>query len=210
MSWLAKLRRALFPSEHQRLSVVTLAALGENERGRVHGAVEATEPLLIAPLSQRSCVYWAVIIEAVQADVIGTVIPDVFVAREMLGELATWSNFAIADPTGRALVETRHVQTVPSYSHTEKSLAAFDASPAQRELLALCNAVDRDWFNTAAVRYREAVIQPGDRIELIGSGIREPDLAAAAGAQGAYREEAPTRLRFSGSAARPLFLRGLS
>jgi hypothetical protein len=49
----------------------------------------------------------------------------------------------------------------------------------------------------------EAVIEPGDEIEVSGRGVREPDSGAVADTSG-YRDGAPTRLNLSASPKFPL------
>ena len=49
----------------------------------------------------------------------------------------------------------------------------------------------------------EAVIEPGDEVEVSGRGVREPDEGAVAATSG-YRDGAPTRLHLSASPKFPL------
>ena len=55
------------------------------------------------------------------------------------------------------------------------------------------------------LRYREAVIEVGETIAILGSGIREPDLEARPDGD-AYRAMAGTRLRLTGSRRYPLVI----
>jgi hypothetical protein len=55
-------------------------------------------------------------------------------------------------------------------------------------------------------RFEEAVLAIGERIAVFGAAMREPDPDGIAGEQG-YRDDGPTRLRFSGSERFPLVIR---
>ena len=67
-------------------------------------------------------------------------------------------------------------------------------------------SLDRVSFDWAHLRFREAILGIGERIALFGAGVREPDHDSSAGEHG-YRDGAPTRFRFTGSARFPLVIR---
>src|SRR5262249_36836596 len=129
--------------------------------------------LLEAPLTGRLCVYYAVRIDEIR--------PRGDLDRE-LGRAAESLPFALADGGELAIVDPAHAQIAAAWDHASSSAAAFDADARQRALLADHGLIDRNWFNTAAVRYREAVIVEDERVAVLGAATREPDPEGAPGA----------------------------
>ena len=92
----------------------------------------------------------------------------------------------------------RQVGGVPFIVHDATGRALVDPTGAAATL--------RDDYESLAYGPRdqlEAVIEPGDEVEVSGRGVREPDEGAVAATSG-YREGAPTRLHLSASPKFPL------
>ena len=66
--------------------------------------------------------------------------------------------------------------------------------------------LDRVSFDWAHLTFHEAILGIGERIALFCAGVREPDRDGGAGEHG-YRDDAPMRFRFTGSARFPLVIR---
>lgn len=172
-----------------------LADLPENVVGRVLGHVELHEARwLEAPLSRRRCVYYEV---AVDQHVL---------LHGLVRELASERRgvpFALTDDGHRAIVEPEHATIRAAFDDIAECAGTFDAPPRERELLDHLGLVRRDWFWTQGLRFREAVLEVGERIAVTGAGTREPDPSAHA-VDGLYRDARPTRYRIAGTARHPI------
>jgi hypothetical protein len=133
---------------------------------------------LVAPISGRRCVFYAVEIED-------------------QGALFDESNavpFVVEDPSGRALVEPEG-SMVAVTEHT--GWLRSPLSDAQHQLFVRNRRVP------ANVWYRERIIPVDGWLEIIGAGTREPDPDAA---PGSYRGDPPTRVVLQSSSRRRLLI----
>jgi hypothetical protein len=62
----------------------------------------------------------------------------------------------------------------------------------------------RHWLDDRNLRYREAIIEVGETIAVVGSGVREPDPDAMP--EGAYRDAQRTCLRMTSSRKQPMII----
>lgn len=172
----------------------TTRNLPESTFGRLIGRVRPLDgALLTAPLSGRSCVYYAVTVD---------------VPHRSPGELASEQDaipFLLDDAEGVAVIDPAHATYSVRVDFTSASKAAFDATPAQRAVLERLDLIDIDWFNVPSLRYREAVIRPDETLSVVGAGVREPGPARPISA--GYREGAALRMRITGTARFPLLIR---
>jgi hypothetical protein len=172
-----------------------IGAMPEDTFGRISAATRllSGEPL-IAPLSQRSCVYWSVeILEDRGID---------WPTRTLVHE-ERHVPFVLEEDHHTAIVDPTHALVSLLFDFTSRSRAAFDANKEQKALLATHNLINRNWFATEELVYREAIIEVGERIWVLGSGTREPDPNPQT-ADGIYRTGPATRLRLTSSAQHPL------
>lgn len=167
--------------------------LAEGVRGRITGRVVALGEPITAPLSGLPCVYWRVEIDD-HGD--GGV-------RDVLADIDDCVSFLVVDNAlERAVIDATYANVRGNSTHTQTSLAAFDATPAQRALLQRENLIHRNWFQTTYLGYRESIITVGAVITVVGEGVREADPEAEA--PGDYRSSVRTRLRISGTRQRPI------
>ena len=180
--------------QFRRAPAFAIAELPEDTPGKLVGVARAfTEAPLVAPLSGRPCVYYSIEIQELRA--YGHA-GGAFVTEQ------AGISFVLEDAGGRAVLDPRAAVISVVFDHHTQSKAAFDATREQRELLARHDLIQRDWFMTESMAYREAIIGIGERIAVLGAGTREPDPDAPRAA--AYRAEPPTRLRLTGSPQHPL------
>jgi hypothetical protein len=102
--------------------------------------------------------------------------------------------FAIDDGTGRALIDPRGAELAIEIS--ERQMTLGEPTEIQRRLAATHG------ISPGANLFREGILAIGARVSVIGMAVREPDPDGAARATD-YRCT-PTRLRVSGTPARPL------
>ncbi|MBA3818799.1 MAG: hypothetical protein H0X17_07900 [Deltaproteobacteria bacterium] len=168
-----------------------IGTLPEDTCGRITGTVHAFEgQTLEAPISGRPCVYYLIVIEENLGVGGGGAVMG-------LAERSDGTSFVLEEDGHRAVVDPEHAVLSVAFDHETTSLAAFDADPRQRKLLSDANLIHRDWFKTSSLRYREAIIEIGERVSILGAGVREPDPDAPAAA--AYRSNAQTRIRLTSS-----------
>jgi hypothetical protein len=208
-----RLRRTL-----RRASRWSLASLPEDTFGRVTGAAYPFEgEPLTAPLTGRPCVYFIALVE--QRGLGG-------------GHRGQWTRlaierrgavFVIEDGGHRAIVDPRRARVTIDFDHVIRAhrlplpvrqpktppvggaSGILTEGERQAQFLATHHLVNRDWSSMLELRYREAAIEVGEKIAVLGSGIREPDLEARGGGN-AYRAMAGTRLRLTGSRRYPLVI----
>jgi len=189
--------RARLARELREAPRVDIKALPEGTRARVVGTVAAGETLT-APLTGRPCVAYVAIVEE----------------RVSSGKSSRWVErirevrhlpFTIDDGTGRAIVDPGQSKLLLEMDATSRSGVFDDATPAEAAFLGRHGVSGTGWFLNRSMRYTEGVITPGERVAVLGRGVREPDPDGARAATG-YRDELPTRLRIGGSADHPILV----
>ena len=193
--WSEKARLARTLREAPR---VDIRAMPEGARARVVGTVTAHGATLRAPLTGRACVAYVAQVEE----------------RISTGKTSYWTNrihevksvpFAIDDGTGRAIVDPGAAQLLVEMDATTKSGAFDDATPIEADFLRRHGMASTGWFFNKTLRYVEGVIEPGERVAVLGQAVREPDPDAAGQVTG-YRDALPTRPRIGGTPAQPILV----
>jgi hypothetical protein len=188
----AKLARAL-----RRAPRIAIRALPEATRARIVGTV-AAEATLRAPLTGRTCVAYVVHVEE----------------RVSNGKTTTWTPrihevksvpFTVDDGTGRALVDPGQAQLLVEMDSTTRSGPFDEATAAEAGFLERHGMAAKGWFLRKNLRYLEGVIEPGERVAVLGRAVREPDPGAVAQVTG-YRDELPTRVRIGGTKEQPIIV----
>jgi cbb3-type cytochrome oxidase subunit 3 len=175
----------------------SLNELPEDTHGRVIGQARALGEELKGPLTGRRCVYYIAIVEE----------------QRSTGRSSYWRTiasetrgipFMLEDGTGRAIVDPNGAQVALDFDGNSKSGTFNQADPVQEQFLAKHGQKSEGWVFNKTLRYREAMIEVGETIAVLGSGIREPDPNAAP--EAAYRGAPPTRLRLTSSPKFPLII----
>jgi len=207
-----RLRRTL-----RRAPRWSLAALPEDTFGRVTGtAFPLDGEQLTAPLTGRPCVYFIALVEQ---------------RSWRSRDRAQWKRlalerrsvtFVIEDGGHRAIIDPKRARVTINFDHVRNAerlplsvrrpetpaagtSASMTESERQAQFLDEHHLSNRDWPNLVEIRYREAVIEVGEKVAVLGSGIREPDLEARSDGD-AYRAMGGTRLRLTGSRRYPLVI----
>jgi len=147
-----------------------------------------------APLSGRLCVYYSIEVHDIGTSRVTQV------AHEHHG-----IPFLLLDRGTHAVIDPTLARISSAFDHTTKTkLRDVDA----RQAALLERSVYYQPYGAgeqpARLRFREAVLELDEMITIFGGGIAEPDPDPSFA--GAYREERPMRLRFSGSERFPLLI----
>jgi hypothetical protein len=188
----ATIRRQLRKARAKRI-----AELGDAELGKVVGSARHIDELLHAPLTGRPCVYFIAVVEE----------------KRSTGKSSYWKTivkeersvaFVLEDASGCAIVDPTAARIAIDFDGRSTSGTFDDPTDAEREFLARHGERGQGWIFNRSLRYREAVIEDGETVAVLGAGTREPDPDAPPTA--AYRGDAPTRLRLTSSRKYPLVI----
>ena len=160
----------------------------DGEAGRVVGTVRAHQRRLLAPLTGRPCVYYEVIVEQVTLSGL----------RLCFVECDTVP-FVLEDGSGRGIVEPRGAEVAAAFDHTAEITEFEQATPEQAAMLARNG---RAGERTATLQFREALIVEGERVTVVGTAFRRPDLQSSAEVD--YRAAPPLGLRIVTTEAQPM------
>lgn len=187
-----KVRRQL-----RRAPVKSIGQVGDDELAKVVGRVRPLGESLSAPLTGRPCVYFVAIVQE----------------RQKRRNSSHWRTiareercvpFVLEDDTGRAIVEATAARAALDVDSHSTSGVLDDPTDAQRAFLARHGQSATGLIFNRRLRYREAVIEDGEIVAVLGAGTREPDPDAAP--TDGYRGAAPTRLRLTSSRKYPLVI----
>jgi hypothetical protein len=185
---------------------IAIAGARDGQPARFVGQVAAVGETLVAPLSGRPCVHYVVAIDSVQV---------MQKAAWVIEDLGTWRDpppgrlahdergvpFVVSDESGRALVDPRGAYT--DLGQDWYHLTEVDPLSERESAYLVERGLQAHIGRPLALR--EAILQPGDRILVQGTGTREPDPDPPAPKSDAYRENA-WRLRVAALPGRLLFL----
>jgi hypothetical protein len=182
----ARTRRAL-----RRLAVTPIARVADGTIAKVVGRLRFAKEPLSAPLSERPCAGYHVVVEDLNGK------PSQLIEEEYC------TDFIIEDETGKALI---HINA-PSVAITQdvhlRSGLFDNPTPAMEELLRRHGCSSHGTFLPRSLRYREGVLEENELVAVAGLWRWEvdPDPKAASG----YREAA-RRLFVSPAGDKPVLV----
>jgi hypothetical protein len=167
--------------EIEKQERVAIAALREAEPVRIRGVAAAREPLVTSPVSGRACIGYRITIHKGPEG--STVHGVLAVKREH------WPSFLVEDDTGKAAVQG------PFSILLDPDDGAWANLPASvYALLEEANVpLDKEF------RFQETLLEPGDRVSVVG----RPSLEIDAAGRGSFREP-PRLFVLRGSEADPV------
>ena len=171
--------------------------LRDDELAKVVGRARALSETLEAPLTGRRCVYFIATVEEHRSS--GKSSYWKTIIRETRGV-----PFMLEDASGRALIDATGARIAIDFDGKSQSGTFDDPTPIEQAFLARHGQKGEGWVFNKSLRYREAVIEEGETISVLGSGTREPDPDSPP--TEAYRGDAPTRLRLTSSRKYPLVI----
>jgi hypothetical protein len=178
----------------------SLTELSEHHFAKLVGRVHPHRArVLEAPLSGRLCEYYSI-------EVLGPHRSQFYERggdREsnIVGNEEEAVPFELEVDGRRAVIDPTDAWISSAFDH--RSTGTMDE---RARLLCMRLGLDRVSSDWAQLTFREAILGIGERIALFGAGVREPDHHGSVGEHG-YRDDTPTRFRFSGSARFPLVIR---
>jgi hypothetical protein len=170
-----------------------IADLPEDTLGRVCGTARPLGAALEAPLSHRPCVCY--VVEVTQATRNST---------RLLFTETKGVPFVIEDKSGRAIIDPTGAQFALGFDGSGDTDMFDPATPDEEALLARHGHRSESFMGIKNLAFHESVIEVGERVAVVGSGVREPDPDAPPAS--AYRAGSPTRLRLTSSARFPLLI----
>ena len=176
---------------HHQLVATPIGEMPAHQRGRIDGRVAARGRLLKAPLTGRSCVYYAIEVAQISHPSLPSLI-----CEERIGV-----PFTLADPSGEASVDPSSAELALVFDHIERP-SSDDPMNAAHDAVLARHGIGSQEVGTTRLQLSEAVIAPGDQLSVIGAGPREPDTTPSCDSP--YRASATTRLHVVGSERDPL------
>jgi hypothetical protein len=153
----------------RRTRNVAIANVKHGERVKVTGVVSALDPPINSPIDDVSCVGFRVVAVA-HTRRGGSSQPPTSRPGET-AENAACTRFAIADETGMARVEGPFTVGIDLEGDWSIPITTFDQ-------LRRAGMPDFSLTGAWAFSYREGLLQPGDRVSLVGRAFVEQDPAA--------------------------------
>lgn len=173
----ARLKREL-----RAAPTVKIGELAQGQTARVVGRAHRLDSDLVAPLTGRTCVYYVVRVDREVGD-------DGW--QQVIYE-EQGVPFVVEDDTGRAIVEVYGAQMALDFDSRDRTGTWNAPDETQAALLAKYGEPERGLVFRARHRYREAVIEIGETVAVLGSSKRERD---PTGLPGGYRDAQPTLVR---------------
>jgi len=174
-----------------------LRELPESTRARVVGGAHPIDGTLEAPLTGRPCLYYVVTVEQ----------------HHSTGRSSYWKQiikeergltFLLDDGTGKAIVDPSAAKVALDVDGKGDSGTFDEPNARESAFLQRHGTNGQGWVFNKRLRYREAVIEVGETVAIVGEGVREPDPNAAP--EAAYRGDQPTRVRMTSSPRYPLLI----
>ena len=167
----------------------------EGKPAKITGRLHLLGKVLHSPITGRSCAYYQLIVSVDNSDKYRG-------GWERILEEEECVDFELEDETGRALVESANSKTVAASEEIEVG-DSEDASERLRSFLAARSVVAKALASGRRVQFLEAALEPGEKVSVIGIGVREVDPKAA---PVGYREAPTMRLRIEGTSKRPVVI----
>lgn len=161
-----------------------IGSLDEGEPGRIIGEARVHEQRLLAPLSGRECVYYIAKVQEDDGD--GG-------WRERLEEEDS-TLFVIDDGSGRAIVDPHGAELAITFDYVRTTGTFTPPDDLQQRFLERWHYRDRGLIFRKQLRFREAIIEVGEKVAVLGAGLRELDPTRP---PAGYRDSQPTLLRIA-------------
>lgn len=187
----ARLRRLL-----RNAPRVSIKEFPDGGVGKIVGTLEYLDEPLTAPLSQRPCALYDVLVEEKTGN-----------KNKYWRTMVTTSEnvrFRIRDDTGYAIIDPTYAQfTIVKDNHSQSG-TFDDPTEVEKAFLSRHGQTGTGWVFNKTLRYREGVLEAGEEVAILGFGMREPDPEPDLSDERGYRAGPPTRLVMSGGHQKPL------
>ena len=173
---------------------VAIADFPDGGVAKIVGRLEYLDEPMPAPLSERSCAAFEVVVHQKRDKSWYRIVREVQTRR-----------FAVRDDTGVAHIDPGHAQLVIALDSHSQSGTFDDATPAEESFLQRHGRASQGLLFNKRLRYREGVLEAGEEVAVLGYGVCEPDPDAVGAARG-YREGPQMRVVMSGNSKVPLVI----
>lgn len=171
-----------------------LHELPEDTLGRVIGTAQILGVTMTAPLSGRECVFYEI-----------TVTEHHGKSSSRLLTERQGVPFLLVEGHARAIIEPTDAKVVLTQDARASSGTLDPATPTEEAFLNKHGLSSTGWLGfNRSLTYTEAIIEVGERITVLGAGVREADPDAPPA--DAYRGMPQTRLRLTSSVTFPLVI----
>lgn len=167
---------------------VPIARARDGELAKLGGTLRLADAPVTAPLTGRPCAFYQTTVEQRRGS--GNSSRWVKIIDERDFSKALW----IDDGTGQALVELVCPQVVLTMDNHFSSGFLSDAGPELEAFLARHGEASQGWVFNKTLRYREGMLEEGERVTVLGLCRWEPDPDPAAASGAGFRQQA-MRLR---------------
>ncbi|HEV7555169.1 MAG TPA: GIDE domain-containing protein, partial [Kofleriaceae bacterium] len=140
--------------------------LPEDTLGRVVGQARPLSSTLQGPLTGRPCLYYIAKVEEQRSNGRSSYWKTVITESQGVP-------FVIEDSTGRAIVDPGNAEVALDFDGKSSSGRFHDANEIQEAFLAKYGKKSSGWVLNKSLRYREAMIEVGETVAVLGSGVRE-------------------------------------
>jgi len=181
---------------------VQSGAFPDGSIGRVVGELVLHEGELVAPLTGRRCAAYEVVVD----ESFGA-FEEGHVERRVAHEVKAVS-FAVDDGTGRTIVHPERAEFAITADFEDSAGPLEDPTPRQCEFLAQVDCQRLQEHNSPTViRFREGVLEPGERVAVLGRGVVSLDASATAEHTRGYRAPAgSTMVTMASDSRTPLYI----
>lgn len=172
-------RRAL-----RKASRVPIGRAKDGELAKLCGTLRGVEQPVVGPLSKRPCAYYRTTVEQKKGS------GNSSHWRTIIDESDFVQRFWIEDGTGRALVELVYPMVVLTMDNSFSSGFLDDATPDLEEFLARHGESSEGWVFNKTLRYKEGLLEEGEKVAVFGLCRWEPDPDPAAASGAGFRQQA--------------------
>ncbi len=170
LSWWFSRRRSIL-SELNNERAIAIARFASGQRGKIVGTLEYEGEPLVSPLTGRTCAYYHITVEELVEDNNTTNTEAWYqVIRE-----EKRLHFIVADSSGRAFIDTGAADVAADICVSILSGPLEHPSELEELFLATHGPRDKHWFVGKTLRYKEGILEAGERVSVYGEGYREPE-----------------------------------
>ncbi len=172
--WFSRRRSVVFELGNER--AIPIARFASGQRGKIVGTLEYEGEPLVSPLTGRTCAYYHITVEELVAgaNTVNAVNTTDRAWYQVIRE-ETRLHFIIADSSGRAFIDTGAADVAADICVSILSGPLTHPSELEEHFLATHGPRDKHWFVGKTLRYKEGILEAGEKVSVYGEGHLEPE-----------------------------------